>query len=157
MLALNNQRQIPQELTDQAFKQTHELLNMVSGVDFVMLCSSDGFELALASKKNLGNSGKIAAVSSSILAMVSAFISSVSTPPAVTCAVSKVFQSVISTRSPCTVSIKLYNSSVCSRFAYFAAFICDSSNNTGINFFGKKPIKASPMCFSSAFLNLSLK
>ena len=77
MLALNNQRQIPQELTDQAFKQTHELLNMVSGVDFVMLCSSDGFELALASKKNLGNSGKIAAVSSSILAMVSAFISEI--------------------------------------------------------------------------------
>ena len=77
MLALNNQRQIPQELTDQAFKQTHELLNMVSGVDFVMLCSSDGFELALASKKNLGNSGKIAAVSSSILARVSAFISEI--------------------------------------------------------------------------------
>ena len=77
MLALNNQRQIPQELTDQAFKQTHELLNMVSGVDFVMLCSSDGFELALASKKNLGNSGKIAAVGSSILAMVSAFISEI--------------------------------------------------------------------------------
>ena len=77
MLALNNQRQIPQELTDQAFKQTHELLNMVSGVDFVMLCSSDGFELALASKKNLGNSAKIAAVSSSILAMVSAFISEI--------------------------------------------------------------------------------
>ena len=77
MLALNNQRQIPQELTDQAFKQTHELLNMVSGVDFVMLCSSDGFELALASKKNLVNSGKIAAVSSSILAMVSAFISEI--------------------------------------------------------------------------------
>ena len=50
---------------------------MVSGVDFVMLCSSDGFELALASKKNLGNSGKIAAVSSSILAMVSAFISEI--------------------------------------------------------------------------------
>ena len=54
MLALNNQRQIPQELTDQAFKQTHELLNMVSGVDFVMLCSSYGFELALASKKKSG-------------------------------------------------------------------------------------------------------
>ena len=77
MLPLNNQRQIPQELTDQAREQTHELLNMVSGVDFVMLCSSDGFELALASKKNLGNSGKIAAVSSSILAMVSAFISEI--------------------------------------------------------------------------------
>ena len=77
MLPLNNQRQIPQELTDQAREHIHDLLNMVAGVDFIMLCSSDGFELALASKKNLGNSGKIAAVSSSILAMVSAFISEI--------------------------------------------------------------------------------
>ncbi len=65
MLPLNNQRQIPQELTDQARKHIHDLLNMVAGVDFIMLCSSDGFELAVASKKNLVNSGKIAAVSSS--------------------------------------------------------------------------------------------
>ena len=42
-----------------------------------MLCSSDGFELSLASKKNIENTGKIAAVSSSILAMVSAFISEI--------------------------------------------------------------------------------
>ena len=77
MLPLNNQRQIPQELTDQARKHIHDLLNMVAGVDFIMLCSSDGFELAVASKKNLVNSGKIAAVSSSILAMVSAFISEI--------------------------------------------------------------------------------
>ena len=71
MLPLNNQRQIPQELTDQARKHIHDLLNMVAGVDFIMLCSSDGFELAVASKKNLVNSGKI------ILAMVSAFISEI--------------------------------------------------------------------------------
>lgn len=77
MLPLNNQRQIPQELTDQARKHIHDLLNMVAGVDFIMLCSSDGFELAVASKKNLVNSGKIAAVSSSILAMVTAFISEI--------------------------------------------------------------------------------
>ncbi|MEJ2900266.1 roadblock/LC7 domain-containing protein [Acinetobacter sp. NS-4] len=57
--------------------QIHELLNNVSGLDFVMLCSSDGFQLALASKKKLENTGKIAAVSSSILAMVSAFISEI--------------------------------------------------------------------------------
>lgn len=74
MFALNNQRQISAEFKEQASQQIHELLNMVSGVDFVMLSSADGFELALASKKNLDNRGKIAAVSSSILAMVSAFI-----------------------------------------------------------------------------------
>ena len=77
MFALNNQRQISAEFKEQASQQIHELLNMVSGVDFVMLSSADGFELALASKKNLENRGKIAAVSSSILAMVSAFIAEI--------------------------------------------------------------------------------
>ena len=77
MFALNNQRQISAEFKEQASQQIHELLNMVSRVDFVMLSSADGFELALASKKNLDNRGKIAAVSSSILAMVSAFIAEI--------------------------------------------------------------------------------
>lgn len=77
MFALNNQRQISAEFKEQASQQIHELLNMVSGVDFVMLSSADGFELALATKKNLDNRGKIAAVSSSILAMVSAFIAEI--------------------------------------------------------------------------------
>ncbi len=77
MFALNNQRQISAEFKEQASQQIHELLNMVSGVDFVMLSSADGFELALASKKNLDNRGKIAAVSSSILAMFSAFIAEI--------------------------------------------------------------------------------
>ncbi len=44
------------------------------GVDFVMICSSDGFELATVSHKNYPNTTKLAAVSSSILAMVSAFL-----------------------------------------------------------------------------------
>ena len=70
-------RQIPQSLIETGRIQIHELLNNVSGLDFVMLCSSDGFQLALASKKKLENTGKIAAVSSSILAMVSAFISEI--------------------------------------------------------------------------------
>lgn len=70
-------RQIPQSLIETGHMQIHELLNNVSGLDFVMLCSSDGFQLALASKKKLENTGKIAAVSSSILAMVSAFISEI--------------------------------------------------------------------------------
>ncbi len=77
MNAFVNSREIPQLLIDAGRIQIQELLNSVSGIDFVMLCSSDGFELALASKKNLDNTGKIAAVSSSILAMVSAFISEI--------------------------------------------------------------------------------
>lgn len=70
-------RQIPQSLIETGRMQIHELLNNVSSLDFVMLCSSDGFQLAFASKKKLENTGKIAAVSSSILAMVSAFISEI--------------------------------------------------------------------------------
>ena len=77
MLKVENTRQIPPQLIDSGRKLIQEVLNEVSGIDFVMLCSSDGFELVLASKKNLTNGGKIAAVSSSILAMVSAFISEI--------------------------------------------------------------------------------
>lgn len=72
-----NSREIGPEFKKISHQQLHEFLNEVSGVDFVMLCSSDGFELSLASKKNIENTGKIAAVSSSILAMVSAFISEI--------------------------------------------------------------------------------
>ena len=77
MFKVENTRQIPPQLIDSGRKLIQEVLNEVSGIDFVMLCSSDGFELVLASKKNLTNGGKIAAVSSSILAMVSAFISEI--------------------------------------------------------------------------------
>lgn len=72
-----NSREIGPEFKKISHQQLHEFLHEVSGVDFVMLCSSDGFELSLASKKNIENTGKIAAVSSSILAMVSAFISEI--------------------------------------------------------------------------------
>ena len=73
----NNTRQIPPQLIDLGQILIKKLLNEVPGIDFIMLCSSDGFELALESKKNMINGGKIAAVSSSILAMVSAFISEI--------------------------------------------------------------------------------
>lgn len=51
MLKVENTRQIPPQLIDSGRKLIQEVLNEVSGIDFVMLCSSDGFELALASKK----------------------------------------------------------------------------------------------------------
>lgn len=74
---MNISREINNDFKEFSSKKLYEFLNEVSGTDFVMLCSSDGFELASASKKNLDNTGKIAAVSSSILAMVSAFISEI--------------------------------------------------------------------------------
>ncbi|WP_151781049.1 hypothetical protein [Acinetobacter bereziniae] len=75
MLDLNKSRKVPDDFVEYAEKQIRHLLNAVSGVEFVMLCTSDGFEIALVNKKNINNSGKIAAVSSSILAMVTAFVS----------------------------------------------------------------------------------
>lgn len=70
-------KKIPDDLIRYGQSQIQTLLNTVTGVDFVMLCSSDGFEVALSSKKQIVNGSKIAAVSSSILAMVSAFISEI--------------------------------------------------------------------------------
>ena len=74
---MNSSREIPKELIEYANTELQHFLNTVAGIDFVMLCSSDGFELCLASKKNIDNTGKIAAVSSSILAMVNAFITEI--------------------------------------------------------------------------------
>ncbi|MGE8542394.1 roadblock/LC7 domain-containing protein [Acinetobacter sp. ANC 3813] len=68
-------RETPKYLIDEGKHQIQDLLHAVNGMHFVMLCSSDGFELASAAKKNIDNTGKIAAVGSSILAMVSAFVS----------------------------------------------------------------------------------
>ncbi|WP_111893555.1 roadblock/LC7 domain-containing protein [Acinetobacter sp. MB5] len=50
------------------------LLNKVQYVQFSMLCTTDGLEIAMASKQDWDNSSKIAAVSSSIMALISAFI-----------------------------------------------------------------------------------
>lgn len=68
------QRSAPNELIHFAYERINEVLREVSGVDYVMICSTDGFELTSVYKKNLDNSGKLAAVSSSILAMVQAFL-----------------------------------------------------------------------------------
>lgn len=68
-----NQPQVPDELINIAKVQINEILMNVRGVDFVMVCTIDGLELANVYKKNISNTAKLAAVSSSILAMVSAF------------------------------------------------------------------------------------
>lgn len=64
----------PQELTSFAANQLKSLLLNVNGVELTMLCSSDGFELASFEKLQTTNKSKLAAVSSSILAMVQAFM-----------------------------------------------------------------------------------
>lgn len=53
------------------------LLHQTKHINFCMLCTTDGFEITTASKKNWSNTGKIAAVSSSIMALISAFISEI--------------------------------------------------------------------------------
>lgn len=74
MLAHQLNRQAPASLVEYAHTHLDALLSEVSEVEFTMLCSTDGFELSSASKKHIANSGKLAAVSSSILAMVQTFM-----------------------------------------------------------------------------------
>lgn len=68
------QRSAPDYLISFAHEKLTTILNEVNGLEYVMLCSTDGFELSSVHKKNVKNSGKLAAVSSSILAMVQAFL-----------------------------------------------------------------------------------
>lgn len=73
----SQQRTAPKELIQLAKTQAHDILTNIRGIDYIMLCSTDGFELASIYKKNPYNSTKLAAVSSSILAMVSAFLNEI--------------------------------------------------------------------------------
>lgn len=74
---LPEQRAAPEALVAFAKQQIQEVLNHVNHIEFIMICSSDGFELASVSKRYQFHSSKLAAVSSSILAMVSAFLSEI--------------------------------------------------------------------------------
>lgn len=78
MLNIPSQKRLaPPALIEKAKTEANEILMNTRGVDFVMLCSTDGFELTTVSKRGLNNATKIAAVSSSILAMVSAFLNEI--------------------------------------------------------------------------------
>lgn len=77
MIPALKQRQVPDSLIRIAKDQINDVLLNVKGVDFIMICSSDGFELATVSRRDALNSSKLAAVSSSILAMVSAFLNEI--------------------------------------------------------------------------------
>lgn len=77
MFTLAQSRTAPKELIDFAKSEIQDVLMNVRSVNYVMLCSTDGFELAHVYKRNGYNSTKLAAVSSSILAMVAAFMNEI--------------------------------------------------------------------------------
>lgn len=74
MFTLTQNRTAPEELIEFSKNIIQDILMNVRGVNYVMLCSTDGFELAHVYKKDGYNTTKLAAVSSSILAMVAAFM-----------------------------------------------------------------------------------
>ncbi|MCH7332612.1 roadblock/LC7 domain-containing protein [Acinetobacter modestus] len=71
------QRTAPKELIQLAKNHANDILTSIRGINYVMLCSTDGLELAAVHKKSNYNSTKLAAVSSSILAMISAFLNEI--------------------------------------------------------------------------------
>lgn len=77
MIPALTQRQAPEQLLKFAKAQINDVLMHVKGVDYIMICTSDGFELESVSRRNGLSSSKLAAVSSSILAMVSAFLNEI--------------------------------------------------------------------------------
>ena len=77
MFTLAQSRTAPKELIDFAKSEIQDVLMNVRSVNQVMLCSTDGFELAHVYKRDGYNSTKLAAVSSSILAMVAAFMNEI--------------------------------------------------------------------------------
>ena len=77
MFTLAQSRSAPKELIDFAKNEIQDVLMNVRSVNYVMLCSTDGFDLAHVYKRDGYNSTKLAAVSSSILAMVAAFMNEI--------------------------------------------------------------------------------
>ena len=77
MFTLAQSRTAPKELIDFAKNEIQDVLMNVRSVNYVMLCSTDHFELAHVYKRDGYNSTKLAAVSSSILAMVAAFMNEI--------------------------------------------------------------------------------
>ena len=77
MFTLAQSRTAPKEIIDFAKSEIQDVLMNVRSVNYVMLCSTDGFELAHVYKRDGYNSTKLAAVSSSILAMVAAFMNEI--------------------------------------------------------------------------------
>ncbi|MEC7121064.1 MAG: roadblock/LC7 domain-containing protein [Pseudomonadota bacterium] len=64
----------PVVLIHHAKNSIHQLMSSVPGIHSVLLASTDGFELCSVQKDDSIQGGKLAAVSSSILALVQAFL-----------------------------------------------------------------------------------
>ena len=64
----------PEAFMQQAQASIRELMAAVPGIQNVILASTDGFELCSAQRDNQVQGSKLAAVSSSILALVQAFL-----------------------------------------------------------------------------------
>lgn len=64
----------PETFTRQAQVSIEQLMSNVPGIQNVILASTDGFELCSAQRESHVQGGKLAAVSSSILALVQAFL-----------------------------------------------------------------------------------
>ncbi len=67
-------RMPPEAFMQQAHASIQELMAAVPGIQNVILASTDGFELCSAQRDNQVQGSKLAAVSSSILALVQAFL-----------------------------------------------------------------------------------
>ena len=74
---LEQLRKPPETLIHQAHKHISDLLSNVKGIEYILLCTADGFEISSVHKKNIYNTTKLAAVSSSIVAMISAFLNEI--------------------------------------------------------------------------------
>lgn len=71
---LNHSRKPPDSLIHSSHRAISDVLLNVKGIDYILLCTADGFEISSVHNKNIYNSSKLAAVSSSIVAMISAFL-----------------------------------------------------------------------------------
>ncbi|MDY6525364.1 roadblock/LC7 domain-containing protein [Acinetobacter faecalis] len=70
-------RKPPESLIHLSHRTISDVLLNVKGVDYILLCTADGFEISSVHNKNIYNSSKLAAVSSSIVAMISAFVNEI--------------------------------------------------------------------------------
>lgn len=71
---LNHSRKPPESLVHLSHRAISDVLMNVKGINYILLCTSDGFEISSVHHKNIHNSSKLSAVSSSIVAMISAFL-----------------------------------------------------------------------------------
>ena len=73
-IQIKTKRVPPDAFLRQAEASIEQLMNSVAGIQNVILASTDGFELCAAQRGGTVQGSKLAAVSSSILALVQAFL-----------------------------------------------------------------------------------